>query len=46
LLSPLFSSLLAATRFLVLTICSMWIDEIKNTQKNDGRGEKDSGKST
>jgi hypothetical protein len=24
----------------------MRIDEIKNTQKNGGRGEKDSGKST
>jgi hypothetical protein len=37
---------LVVTRFLMLTIGSMWIDEIKNTQKNAGRGENDSGKST
>jgi hypothetical protein len=39
LLSPLFSALLAVIRFLVLTISSMRIDEIKNTQKNGGRGK-------
>jgi hypothetical protein len=33
--SPLFSILLVATRFLMLAIWSLSIDEIKNTQKND-----------
>jgi hypothetical protein len=31
--------LLAATRFLVLAIWSMSIDEIKNTKKNGSRGK-------
>jgi hypothetical protein len=39
LFSPLFSELLATTRFLVLAILSMSIDEIKNTQKNGSRGK-------
>jgi hypothetical protein len=39
LFSPLFSVLLAATRFLVLAIQSLSVDEIKNTQNNGSRGK-------
>jgi hypothetical protein len=39
LFSPLFLALLAVTRFLVLAIGSMSIDEIKNTQKNVSRSK-------
>jgi hypothetical protein len=39
LFSPLFLALLAAARFLVLAICSISIDKIKNTQKNGSRGK-------
>jgi uncharacterized membrane protein len=39
LFSPLFSTLLLVAQFLVLTIWSLSVDKINNSQKNDSRGK-------
>jgi hypothetical protein len=41
----LLSSVLLLLRFLVLAIRSISVNKIKNTQENDSRGKRDSGKS-